>query len=576
MIRSSRFVLSLIGLTLGLVWWALDPPKLSAVSGDRAAIIALFFTTSLALVGCLTFRGSAIRRWIIVSTALAGAVAAVTISVCGELAPPDSPFDGDGIRLWWWGLGSFVFLYVAVPFAQIFQESGKLRFPYPQLFRHSWNNFFIGFVAAIFVGISWALLGVWGALFQLVNISFFSDLFGSKPFIYLCSFTMSGFGLALGRESEAVISTLRRVSLKIAQTLLPFVGFVALLFTLTLPFTGLAPLWKTGDATPLVLGLLAFFTLFLNGVFEEGESTQSYPGWLLTALRVAIVTMPVFSGIALYGTTIRIEQYGLTPDRVFALIFASIASFYAAGYALASIWNRGKWMELIRPINVGMALVLAATAVLVQLPVLDPMRLSAENQLSRLLDERVTAKDFDFATLRFRLGHHGWNALEMLASVDQHPERDDIRMRIAQVNEADNFWNARSKTRQEKEEPTPLNFSVSPPGLYVPPALRESLVSGGWGDRCPSHTDCLLISVDFDSDGTPAYCLLAGSLLSGSSVCFAKLGDRFVYVGRISYRGPGPAPPLSDLRETTPTELRHSPYDDLVLPGGEGVLEFVP
>lgn len=558
----------------GLVWCAIEPAELSAVSTDQAAIVLLYFSASFALVACLTFSGRALLRWAILSTGLAAAVATVASSVCRELPAAEVPFSGDGARLWWWGVGSFAFLYVSVPFAQIFQEFGQLRFPYPQLFRHSWNNFFIGLVAAVFVGIGWALLLVWGALFDVLGISFFSDLFARRTFLYLVISTLFGFGMALGRESEAVIGTLRRVTLLIAQALLPFVSFVALLFTLTLPFTGLAPLWKTGDATPLVLSLLAFFTLSVNGVFEDGERAPSYPNWLLAVLRIAIVTMPLFSGIAFYGTMIRIEQYGLTPDRVFALLFTSIASLYAIGYAFAALWRGVKWMELLRPVNVGTALALAVTAVLVQLPVLDPMRLSAENQLTRLLEQRVKAADFDYATLRFQLGRHGWKALEELANAGQHPEHETIRTEVAHVKAAKNSWEARSRGREEA--PAPLHFSVSPADLQVPSELRARLASGGWGARCPSELDCLLISGDFDSDGTSEYCLLTEGGLLGLSVCHAMSSGRFVYVGRLAYRGSGPPPPLSDLRETTPTEFRRPRYDALVLPGGEGVLELSP
>jgi hypothetical protein len=573
---SSRAVFSLIGLTAGLIWWAIDPRELSAVPDDRVAIVALFAASSLALVACMTWSGRALGRWAGLSAGLALVVAAVAWSVCGELPAAALSIRGDGDRLWWWALGSFVFLYVSVPFAQIFQESGRLRFPYPELFRHSWNNFFIGVVAQIFVGLVWALLGVWGALFDMVGISLFSDLFGSRPFPYLCTFTLFGFGLAIGRESEAVIATLRRVTLKIAQALLPFVAFVALLFSLTLPFTGLAPLWKTGDATPLVLSLLALFTLFLNGVFEEGERAPSYPGWFLAGLRVAIVTMPVFSSIALYGTSIRVEQYGLTPDRVFALVFASIASLYALCYALAALWRRGGWMQLLRPVNVGTALVLAATSILIQLPVLDPMRLSAESQLARLLDRRVTAASFDFATLEFELGYRGREALERLAAAGGHPEHEAIRTEIAYVRAANNAWEAREKKAEREKPRAPMRFTVSPPDLRVPPGLEAWLASGGWADNCAAELDCLLISADFDSSGTREYCLLTQGKLSGSSVCVA-MGEKLpIYVGRLVYRGTGPPPPLSKLRENAPTELRPSPYQDLVLPSGEGVLEFVP
>jgi hypothetical protein len=576
LLSNSRVLFSLIGLAQGLVWWACDPRELSGISTERLAIIALFATASFGLVACMTFDGRALGRWIGLSTVLAGSVAAVAWHVCGELPAGKVPFSGDTDRLGWWAIGSFAFLYVTVPFAQIFQASGRLRFPYPELFRHSWNNFFIGFVAAIFLVLSRALLQVWGALFDMVGVRIFSGFFESRPFFYIGHFTLFGFGLALGRESEGVIATLRRVTLKFAHALLPVVALVALLFSLTLGFTGLEPLWTTGDATPLSLSLLAFFSLFLNGVFEEGEQRPGYPAWLLAGLRIASLTLPVYAGIALRGTTLRVEQYGLTPDRVFALVFISIASLYALGYAFAALWRRGTWMGLLRPVNVGAALVLAATSVLLQLPILDPMRLSAESQLARLLEGHAKAADFDFATLRFKLGHRGWQALEQLAAAEGHPEQATIRVEIAHVKEADSLWQAIDARTKRERVPTPVRFTVSPPELEVPPGLEARLASGGWGDNCQKEFDCLLIAADFDRDGTREYCLLTEGRLNGVSVCHALAGGQLSYVGRLVYRGAGAPPPLSDLRETAPTQLRPSPYQDLVLPGGEGVLEFVP
>jgi hypothetical protein len=576
-LSSRRLLFTLFGLLLGAIWWIFDPRELSAVAADRIPIVLLFTMTSLVLVACMIHSGHALSRWAGVSVGLASVVGAVAWSVAGELPAAGAPHQGDGQRLVWWMLGSFVFLYVSVPFAQIFQVSGRLRFPYPELFRHSWNNFFIGVVALIFLGLVRALLYVWGALFELVGISTFSEFFETRAFFYLSQFASFGFGLALGRESEAVIATLRRVTLKFAQILLPFVALVATLFAVTLPFTGLAPLWKTGSATPLCLWLLAFFTLFLNGVVEEGEASPSYPSWLRASLRIAILSMPVYAGIALRGTSLRIEQYGLTPDRVFALVFIGIASLYALGYALAAIGRRGPWMGLIRPINVGTALVLAAASILLQLPVLDPMRLSAESQLARLLDGRAKAEEFDFTTLRFQLGHRGWDALEALARAGDHPEHAAISAEVAFVKSAKTRWHAKEEKEKRERRDLPVRFRVAPPDLAVPAGLEERLTLGGWGNAsCRTEQDCLLIEADFDRDGRNEYCLLTEGKLTGLSVCHAMADGQLVYVGRVNYRGAVPPPPLASLRETPPTELRPSPYHDLVLPGGEGVLQFVP
>ncbi len=49
----------------------------------------------------------------------------------------------------------------------------------------------------------------------------------------------------------------------ICQVLLPVVSFVALLFLVVLPWTGLAPLWDTGHASPVLLGIVVLLVLFV-------------------------------------------------------------------------------------------------------------------------------------------------------------------------------------------------------------------------------------------------------------------------------------------------------------------------
>src|SRR5262249_4595811 len=156
-----------------------------------------------------------------IAGALGAVVGGVTWWALGQQLLGGVRYNGDSNRTGVWFLGAFVFLYVLTPFAQIHQRSGEARFPYPQLFEHSWNNFFVGLVAALFAGVLWALLGLWGALFKLVGIDLFADLFGSRPFAFVATFTAFGYGLAIGRSSEGVITTLRRITLLIARVLLP-------------------------------------------------------------------------------------------------------------------------------------------------------------------------------------------------------------------------------------------------------------------------------------------------------------------------------------------------------------------
>jgi uncharacterized protein DUF4153 len=571
--KLARLLFPLIGLVEGLVWWGVAPFGSDAVGAARIRTCVLFLASSAALVARFTWDGRAPRRWGAVASILGATVAAVTWSVWSELPPAGAPYEGDGTRIGAWVLGAFVLLYVTVPFAQIFQRSGRLRFPYPELFEHSWNNLFVGLVAALFTGAFWAVLGVWAALFRLIGISFFADLFTSRPFAYLGTFIVFGYGLALGRESEGVISTLRRITLMIAQALLPLLGLIALLFLAALPFTGLEPLWSTGRATPLVLALLAFLTLFLNGVFEEGREPPAYPRLVVRGIELAVLLMPAYAAIALYGTLLRVTQYGLTPDRVYALLFTGLASVYAVGYAVAVLLRQPPWIATLKPVNVGAALLLALLAVLVQLPVLDPLRLSAESQAARLREQRVEAKDFDFATLRFRLGHYGWEALQRLEAMEEHPERQAIRRFVEQVRVAQSFWESRRGERGA------IQLVTLPAGLPVPEGLVEAVTSDRhMPDRfCRDERDCVIVGVDLDRDGALEYCLLGGPSW-WYTACYAQ-GEpaRWRGIGSLAFRGSGPRPSREALEAalaTQPVTTRAPRYDDLPVPAG--VLELVP
>ena len=540
---------------------------------------AVFFVTSAALVARFTWDGAASRsglvRWGAVAAGLGALIGAVTWIVWGHLPKTLVPYHGDDQRIAAWIQGAFVLLYIAVPFAQIFQASGRARFPYSQLFEHSWNNFFIGLVAVFFTAAVWSIVGIWGSLFEVIGIEFFQELFTSLGFVYLCTFASFGLGLSLGRANAAVISTLRRITLMVAQVLLPLVAAIALLFLAALPATGLEPLWQTGRATPLALALSAFFTVLLNGVYEEGERRPDYPSPLIRVLEVAVLLMPAYAAIALYGTGVRVSQYGLTPARFYALLFGAVASIYAVGYSVAVLRHRPPWLGTLKPVNVGAALFVAALAIAVQLPLLDPLRLSAENQAARLREGRVAASEFDFATLRFQLGRHGWEQLAALEVMTAHPEAEIIRESVARVRAAESIWTARQPARPDL---SPAQFRTLPEDLAFPPGLLEAIArdrSDLSGEHC-ERLGCTLLGVDLERDGGLEYCVWTGSSWRDTP-CYRKAAEAgaWEFIGKLAFRGRPPS--RADLEAASRAgrfETRTPRYRDIITPGG--LLELVP
>ncbi len=159
-------------------WWP-DSPQ-------RAAWFAAagFFVSVSALVLHMARSGRDSSRLAALAVAIGAAFAAVTLWVAGQLPVEGAPFAGDAWRVTSWLLASAVALFVLGPFVQIFQATGRLHFSYPELYRASWNNFFVAVMGALFAGTLWIVLFLWMELFDLIGIGVFEDLFTEEWFAY--------------------------------------------------------------------------------------------------------------------------------------------------------------------------------------------------------------------------------------------------------------------------------------------------------------------------------------------------------------------------------------------------------
>jgi hypothetical protein len=523
--------LAALGLVVGLVWWWVGPFQTSAHGPAPLQVASLFFASGFLLAGGFLWTGAAALRWARVAIALAALVAVPAWWVASLIPESNAPYSGDPQRLATWCAGAFAVLYIAVPFAQIHQVSGGLRFPYPELFRYSWSNFFVGCVALILVALLWAVLELWASLFAIVGVPLFRDTFHAPLFVYAVSFSAFGLGLGIGRANESVIGALRALSLGIGRTLLPLVSVLVLLFAVVLPWTGLAPLWKTGRATPIVLALLAMLAVFLNAVNEDCEGPAP-ARWLRVLCGAAVLMMPVYAAIALYSSWLRVGQYGLSPSRVWAICFGAIALCYSIGYALAAARRGTPWMGSIRAVNVAMAVVVGVIAILLHTPLLDPLRLSANNQVARLLRPGSDLDAFDYAALRFELGSYGWRELAFLGALKDHPQADAIHSAVAFVKKAPNVYEAR---RGGTHLLVPQDFEAIP----SEPAVPEELVAffqdneRALADACGSIR-CLVIGVDLDADGIPEYCFVLTDQ-TPKSVCYAQIATHeWQRIGRLT------------------------------------------
>ncbi|THI84990.1 MAG: DUF4153 domain-containing protein [Nitrospira sp. CG24A] len=317
----------------------------------------------------------------------------------------------------------FFFLF---PYLQIYQRSGEVAFPYQELYRHSWNNFFLAGLGWFYAGIYWALVWMCGGLVKALGINTVQELISKPSFIAITTGIMGGVGIALAKEHAHIITTIRSIAAALFRSLTPLLVVIVLSFLAILPFTGLAPLWATKWASSILLALLLLILLFVNAVFQDGEGTSPYGTLVRRGVEAMLVAMPILVGLTIYSMNLRIEQYGFTPERYYAIVFAIVLGGYGIGYAWSAARTSSQWLGGIRGFNVALSFLVLGLAFATHSPLMDPLKRSAEDQEQRFLSGKTDVAHFDFGTMRFELGHYGQEVLDRLAQLTTHPEHQQI------------------------------------------------------------------------------------------------------------------------------------------------------
>lgn len=410
-------------------------------------------------------------------------------------------YDGDHLHVF--ALSAALGLFVMLPYLQSHLTHGRWVIRYPELFDHAWQNGLTLLLLIPFVGLCWLVLMLWGGLFALLQINFFRDLFREDAFIYMATGCMVGFGILVARTQQRPIQVLQLIVFSVFRGLLPVVSFIAVLFLAMLPITGLDPLWETGHATLLMLVLVELMIVATNATFLDGRRPSPYPPVLGYLVQAGLLSLPIFAGLTLYALWLRVDQYGWTPDRVCAMLLATLMAVHALGYAYAAVPRRAGWLGPLPIINVSLSLVALGLVLLVNSPVLDPLRLSVQSQVDRLKAGVVKPEGFDFEFLRREAGRPGMEALRSLRSdplikkdaaarahleraLDPHPE--EVRV--------DNT----PRTVEFAQQHIKALAGVKADDVWWSAIATRKLPS--LGCLTTQHSDCMLLGLDLHADQT--------------------------------------------------------------------------
>ena len=371
------------------------------------------------------------------------------------------------------------------------QLAARETIRYPALFTRSWRNFLV-------FGLSWTLtvgvalvLALWGALFAVIGIDFFQELFRRDWFLFPVLAVAFGLGVFIFRRLTRVIDGVTSLLEGLMRLLLPLTAAVAAIFLAALPFTGLAPLWETGNGTALLMALNAITLFTVNAVYQADRHAP-YPLFVHRPLYVCVALLPVVSALSVYGLSLRVVQYGWTVERCWALTLALLFAAFSIGYTWSIVRHRDRWPAALGRVNVGMGWVVLGVMLLVNTPLLDFRKVSLASQFARVERGEIALRDFDFRYAREQLARPAWLRLEALAEEHEtsDPELTALIRPLPPGAPGERIWES---------------VTLRPEPFDVPEGLR-AIAEREWyaGDR----STVVLIRIDMDGDGEAEYALL--------------------------------------------------------------------
>lgn len=488
------------GLAQGLALYAVSEAMKAAGAEARTPLLDALslvagFIPLIVIVGLNTLRRRTLAVWSMVATVLV-----VAATAHGHHAHPPVP------RFWDWApimcLHVAALLFIAHHLIAAADAAGRRIAPYADYFEITWRNGVRLALSLAFVGAMWLVLFLGAALFDLIGVKAIGKMIAKPWFYFPASTTFFAFAVHLTDVRPALVQGIRVMALTLLSWLSPLMVALAAGFILTLPFTGLAPLWATGRAGAILLGAAGGLVILINAAYQDGDEAPAAA--LRWSGRIGALLLAPLVALAAYGMALRIGQYGLSPDRVRAIAACAVAACYAVGYAKAAI-SKGVWLKDIARTNIFTAV--AAVVILAALlsPIADPSRLTVTNQLKRLERGAVSPAAFDYQALRFDAGRYGVDALEDLKAGRRGPKNAAVKQSAIAALKRENRYSAEIATPREWRGLA----DVYPAGSKLP----ESFLAQDWsaamkGDlnfdprlMCNATQRCAFLLVDVDGDG---------------------------------------------------------------------------
>lgn len=382
---------------------------------------------------------------------------------------------------------------IALPLFQAGFYRTRLATDYKLTHFHVWTDAISGAGALAFTGLSWLMLVLLDQLLGLVGIDVIEQMMRAEWFGWVWS--GGAFGTALGvlRNNLKIIGSLQNVVLIVLSLLAVPLALALVVFLIALIASGGQALWDATDAaTPVLLTCAVGCFVLTNAIMRDEDAATSRSRVLrVVAMLLAggVLPLALFAAISM---GIRVDQHGLSPERIWALIAVGVAVAYGLAYAVGLALGRAQgWAARLRDANLHLAAATCVLALVLALPLWDFGAMSARNQVARLEAGKVTPAEFDYTALRWDFGDAGRRALARLA------EREDEVGQQAREAEAqtERVWDWQ---RERAREGFTGNLRMEPANAALAERIRAFLATEPW--RCEDY--CVALDLGQQSAGT--------------------------------------------------------------------------
>lgn len=515
--RTTRWGMIFIGLLQGtlcyLLMTYLAPHNDGWLFYGMPATIAI---TSALLLTVVSFKQRALWYWMALIFVV---VLAMSVWLKWQVEDSDKWRQHEVFMFYGWRL--LLMAMLALPWIQYSLHVSREQARYPHFYRQLWLNALTLLIVFVANGLFWLVLLLWSEMFKLVGIPFFNTLFFDTDwFGYVAFGLITALAVVLARTQSRLVTAVQKLLTFIATGLLPLVALLALMFILTLPFTGLEAISQRVSAAGLMSTLTLLLLLLMAIVREPQKEALPYPGALRYLIKCSLIVAPIYMLIAGWSLWVRIQQYGWTPERLYGVLVVVVLLVWSFGY-LASILRRGRNpLELQRPVILGVSLLALGLLVLLSSPVIDAWRISVNSHMGLYNSGKIKPDQVSLYMLDHS-GKPGRAALEALQK-DVAFNQDSKRRR-----DLNSLLQGRRDPVKELTATQLVSKVVMAPGSQKPDDAFWAFVKtqGYRITSCAEQNACVLVSQDLNADGHPEQVLYAFG--DGESLVFGMQKNKW-------------------------------------------------